>query len=145
MQFEIDDPRVIVEGRMTHDKFLVRFPSQQLRRVGDSLYRYYVAECSCLGGLTCMIGFHFPRHTLAKLEFYRKSYPQPFDAYVEYLQESYREFQYHFERAFGKPTCQAELNGFPDCAWKFDAADIVHQVTQRFTLEEHMEIHFRES
>lgn len=97
---------------------------------------YYTITCESLGGMKHELGFHFePRKNgkLNELEFFRKSYDDQ--------EASYKEFQNHFETAFGKPTyTQKGDEGFLSHQWNLKGTTIVHYVYDRFGPEEHMRI-----
>ena len=97
---------------------------------------YFTISGVSLGGLHHELGFHFlPRggDHLHVLEFFRRSYPDQ--------AASYREFQDHFERAFGLPTRSTPgTEGYPRHEWDAPGARVIHFVQDRFRLEEHMRI-----
>jgi hypothetical protein len=83
-----------------------------------------------------MLGFHFePRKygLLNELEFFRKDYSDQ--------EKSFKDFQSHFEKEFGKPNSESNANeGFKNYAWNFESVQIVHYVFDRFGPEEYMRI-----
>jgi len=97
---------------------------------------YFTISCVSLGGLHHELGFHFlPRggDHLHEFEFFRRSYPDQV--------ASYREFQKHFEHAFGPPTRSTPgTEGYSRHEWEAPGARIIHFVQDRFGLEEHMRI-----
>ena len=97
---------------------------------------YVLSDCVPIVGLRCKLGFHFiPRggDRLHELEFFRHSY--------EDQAQSFREFQQHFESAFGPPTTTRRgEEGYPTHEWALPGARIIHLVQERFGLEEHVRI-----
>lgn len=131
--FKIESPSVFVPWNISESKLASLFNSHHLRRV---THGYYTIACTSLGGLQSHLGFHFdPRRNgvLTELEFFRD---QSMD-----LRESFREFQTHLEKSFGKPadrTVGAE--GFPNVRWIAGSCEVVHFVFDRFGPEEHVRI-----
>jgi hypothetical protein len=130
--FTIEEPPISVAWGITEAELeaLVRAPG--LRRVTTA---YYTLPVTVLGGLRCMLGFHFrgPRGGLSELEFFRTAYPDP--------RASFEEFQRHFERAFGPPSItEPGAAGLPSHEWRLPRVTIVHAIVDRFGPEEHMRI-----
>lgn len=129
--FPIEDPAVTVPWDITADELIQLFASFSPRRV---THRYITLPVRVLGGLHCMLGFHFQdQRGLSELEFYRTAYPD--------LRASFEEFQRYFEQAFGPPL-QKEAGdaGFNSYTWHVPGASIIHFVLDRFGPEEHMRI-----
>jgi hypothetical protein len=134
--FRIDEPAVLVPWRVS-EKELEGLLEPVLRHVTD---KYWTARVSVLGGLRCILGFHFrgKRGELSELEFFRDSYPDQ--------ASSFDEFQRYFEKAFGSPTeCTSRSEWFPSYRWLVPGAEIIHLVLDRFGPEEHMRIRRREA
>jgi hypothetical protein len=129
--FIIDEPAVTVPWDSTE--------SDLQRLVGPGLHYvtagYWTARIKAMGGLTCVLGFHFDkaRGLLEELEFFRNSHTA--------LKQSFDEFQMYFERAFGAPTeCTPGTEGFPSYRWVVSGIEIRHYVFDRFGPEEHMRV-----
>lgn len=130
--FSIEQPVAFVPWGITETQ-LKALLGANLRHVTRG---YYTAHCKSLGGMEHELGFHFkPRANgrLLELEFFRQAYPCQ--------EESFKEFQDHFEHVFGAPsktfpgTC-----GLPSHEWQLKGVTIVHFVHDRFGPEEHMRI-----
>jgi hypothetical protein len=130
--FQLDDPRTFIPWEITQAD-LQRCLGNRLRKV---THGYFTISCSTLNGMSHELGFHFePRHSdhLTELEFFRRSYRDQVS--------SFRDFQTHFEEAFGPPTRQTDgTEGFPSYEWVVPGARIVHFVIDRFGPEEHMRV-----
>jgi hypothetical protein len=130
--FQIDEPDVFVPWSVSQAG-LRQLLDPRLREVTRG---YFTIPCTSLGGLRHGLGFHFDRQRsdhLSELEFYALS-ARPID-------ETYAEFQRHFEGAFGPATrTRPGTEGFALHEWIFPTARIVHLVQERFGPEEHMRI-----
>jgi len=130
--FTIEEPAVSVPWGITEPELEALIQARALRRVTRA---YYTLPVTVLGGLRCMLGFHFrgPSAGLSELEFFRTAYTDQ--------RASFEEFQRHFERTFGPPS-STELGdqGLPSHEWQLHGVSIVHYVLDRFGPEEHMRI-----
>lgn len=129
--FDINEPSVTVPWGITEaqlEKLLHQTPPRRVSRA------YLTIPVTVLGGLKCMLGFHFRDSAkLSELEFFRTAYPDQ--------RASFDEFQEYFERAFGAPTHTAEGDaGLPHYEWRLPGATIRHYVLDRFGPEEHMRV-----
>ncbi len=131
--FQIDNPNILVSWDIDEKILIDLFQGNKLKHVTTG---YYTTNCTSLNGLNCMIGFHFePRKNgkLKELEFFRESYSNQ--------QESFDNFQTHFENSFGKPNNSSKGNdGFNNYSWRINNIQIFHYVYDRFGSEEHMGI-----
>lgn len=130
--FTIEEPAVSVPWGITEAELVTLIEAPELRRVTRA---YYTLPATVLGGLRCMLGFHFlgRRGGLSELEFFRTAYPD--------LRASFEEFQRHVERVFGPPTRTSPGGeGLPSHEWRLSGVSIVHFVLDRFGPEEHMRI-----
>lgn len=129
--FAIEEPAVIVPWGATEDDILALLAPASPRRVTRG---YITARVRVLGGLDCMLGFHYRNAgRLSELEFFR--------AAPSLQRDSFDEFQRHVEQAFGPPSQTAEGDaGFPSHQWRLPGARIVHYVFDRFGPEEHLRI-----
>jgi hypothetical protein len=128
--FTIEKPAVSVPWGITESELEALIPG--VHRVTQS---YYSLPVTVLGGLRCMLGFHFRGSSggLSELEFFRTAYPDE--------RASFEEFQRHFEQVFGPPSHSAPvIQGFPRHEWRAPGISIVHFVADRFGPEEHMRI-----
>ena len=128
--FTIEAPSVSVPWGITEAELKALIPG--LRHVTRA---YHTLPVTVLGGLRCMLGFHFRSSSggLSELEFFRTAYPDQ--------RASFEEFQRHFERAFGPPSSsEPGDHGLPSCEWRLPGVSIVHYVLDRFGPEEHMRI-----
>jgi len=128
--FTIEEPAVSVPWGLTAAELEALVPS-----VRHVTHAYYTLPVTVLGGLDCMLGFHFrgPHGGLSELEFFRTAYPDQ--------RASFEEFQRHFEAAFGPPSAsESGYDGLPSCEWRLSGISIVHFVLDRFGPEEHMRI-----
>ena len=129
--FEIERPAISISWGISEaelQELLAKTPPRRVTR------RYFTLPVTVLGGLQCMLGFHFrdPGH-LSELEFFRTAYPDQ--------AASFDEFQQHFESSFGKPSRATDGDeGFPNYEWRLPGATIHHYVFDRFGPEEHMRI-----
>ena len=133
--FQIEEPDVFVPWGVSEAE-LSDLLGSHLRHVTDG---YYTVSCHSLGGMKHELGFHFePRHNgkLHELEFFRRSYADQAG--------SYKQFQRHFEQAFGPPDrTEPGTEGFASHEWHRPGAVIRHYVFDRFGPEEHMRIRRR--
>lgn len=133
--FQLEDPDVMVPWSISPVELEQLIVSSSLERVTEG---YYTTPVQCLGGLRCMLGFHFepPQEgMLQELEFFRSRSSH----YSQF--GSFEEFQRHFEAAFGRPTRASQSSEeFPSYTWALEDATIVHYVVDRFGPEEHMRI-----
>jgi hypothetical protein len=129
--FPIEDPPVSVPWGATEEQLVQLLASASPRRVTRG---YVTLPVQVLGGLNCMLGFHFrDSGRLSELEFFRTAYPDQ--------QASFDEFQRYFEQALGPPSrTEAGDQGFPLHEWRLPGARVVHYVFDRFGPEEHMRI-----
>lgn len=131
--FQLDSPNIFIPWGINEYFLLSLFNNRGLKRVTDG---YYTALCSSLNGLNCQIGFHFAPQENGKLnclEFFRTEYSD--------LENSYKEFQLHFEKQFGLPTISREgTEGYTEYLWIFENIAINHAVTEREGLIEYMQI-----
>jgi len=161
--FQIDEPDVFVPWGIEEEGLVNLLGNYGLKKFKKG---YYTLSCKFLGGLSCELGFHFEtkededkikefesyrksigkilkKHeltykparqgTLKELEFFRLSYPN--------LKESFEEFQFYFEKEFGKPKeSKPDQNGFMNHVWRFESVSIYHYVIDRFGPEEQMRI-----
>ena len=129
--FPIEHPAVSVPWGVTEEQLLGILASASARRVTRE---YITLPVRILGGLDCMLGFHFRDNgCLSELEFFRTAYTDQ--------RASYEEFQRHFEQALGPPSrTQAGDEGFPSHEWYVPGARVVHYVFDRFGPEEHMRV-----
>jgi hypothetical protein len=131
--FQIYKPNIFIPWDIDENTLTDLFKDNQLKRVTNG---YYTANCTSLGDLTCLIGFHFQpqsKGTLNELEFFRANYDNQ--------QKSFDEFQTSFVKAFGQPTYTKKgEEGFNKYVWQFGKIQIVHYVFDRFGHEEHMRI-----
>jgi len=129
--FDIESPAIRVPWKTTVDGLLRLLEIAPPRAVTRN---YYTLPVQVLGGLKCMLGFHFRNDgQLGELEFFRTAYPDQ--------ESSFHEFQSHFESTFGAPTRTAPGDeGFPSHEWHLAGATIVHYILYRFGPEEHMRI-----
>jgi hypothetical protein len=128
--FTIEDPAVSVPWGIAESELEALIPG--LRHVTRG---YCTLPVTVLGGLRCMLGFHFRGSTggLSELEFFRTAYPDQ--------RASFDEFQRHFEQAFGPPSSSVPGDqGLPSLEWRLPGISIVHYVFDRFGPEEHMRI-----
>jgi hypothetical protein len=128
--FTIEDPAVSVPWGVAEAELKARIP--ELHHVTRG---YYTLPVTVLGGLRCMLGFHFRGSSggLSELEFFRMAYPDQ--------RASFEEFQRHFEHAFGPPSISARGDQeFPSYEWRLPGVSIVHYVFDRFGPEEYMRI-----
>jgi len=128
--FAIEDPAVSVPWGISESELNVLIPG--LHHVTPA---YYTLPVTVLGGLRCMLGFHFrgSRGGLSELEFFRTAYPDQ--------RASFEEFQRHFEQAFGPPSSSKPGDqDLPSHEWRLSSISIVHCVFDRFGPEEHMRI-----
>jgi len=128
--FAIEDPSVVVPWGASETELEALLPG--VRRVTRA---YYTLPVAVLGGLRCMLGFHFRGADggLSELEFFRTSYAD--------RRASYDEFQRHFEAVFGPPSSSRPGGeGFSSHEWRLPGVSIVHYVRDRFGPEEHMRI-----
>lgn len=129
--FELEEPTVTVPWGITETELQELLAPSPLNRVTRG---YITLPVKVLGGLQCMLGFHFRSSgKLSELEFFRKAYPDQ--------QASFDEFQRHFESTFGTPSrCVRNDEGFPHYEWRLPGATIHHYAFDRFGLEEHMRV-----
>lgn len=128
--FTIENPAISVPWGISESELQARIPG--VTRVTEG---YCTLPAIVLGGLRCMLGFHFrsANLSLSELEFFRTAYPDQ--------RASFEEFQRHFEQAFGPPTRSLPgPPGLPRHEWHVPGATIVHCVIDRFGPEEHMRI-----
>lgn len=131
--FPLEKPAVSIPWGIRESELKTLFSAGELRRVTNA---YYTAPVRILGGLECMLGFHFrgKRSTLSELESFRMDYSDQ--------RASFDEFQTYFEESFGSPTSTtAGSEGFPSHEWRVPGATIRHYVFDRFGPEEHMRVH----
>jgi len=131
--FQIEEPRLFIPWNINEKTLNDLFEHEELHHV---ITGYYTATCKSLNGLFCKIGFHFePRENghLNELEFFRERYDNQ--------QESFDDFQNHFEKEFGQPSNSRKgTEGFTDFLWVIKDIQIVHYVFNRYGPEEHMRI-----
>ena len=131
--FQIDTPNIFVPWNINGGQLESLFKTHDLNHVTTG---YYTIKSESLNGLKCNIGFHFKpanEGLLKEFEFYFET--------GEKLENTFKQFQYHFEREFGKPGKQ--MHGYPgysDFEWILDDIQIIHRVIDRFGPEEHMRI-----
>jgi hypothetical protein len=131
IEFEIEDPDVVVRWTMSEEQLLQALPSQPHWVTSG----YYTLDCTSLNGLQCVLGFHFWDGRLGELEFFRRDYSD--------LQASYDDFQRHLEATFGPPTDRDDgsySKTMPHYVWEFDGAEVRHGVLDRFGPEEHVSL-----
>ena len=130
--FRIEDPDVFVPWGIDENKLIDLLPRASLRKVTDG---YYVIPCTSLGGLRHTLGFHFrPSQDgrLWELEFFLEQ---------SLSSRTYREWQQHLERAFGKSDTNVPADfGFERHEWHIGSIEVIHTVVDRFTEEEHVRI-----
>ncbi|KRE23290.1 hypothetical protein [Paenibacillus sp. Soil522] len=134
--FQLEKPDCFIPWNVTQEG-LVKLFANHKHDIKIVTNGYYTIECTSLNGLIHRLGFHFqPRESdyLKMLEFFRSSYPD--------LNESFKEFQQHFENSFGPPTKSFPRNseGYPSYEWNLgkwrQQITIRHYVFDRFELEE---------
>ena len=129
--FAVEEPEVAIPWGISEVELEALLPATPPRRVTQG---YSTLPVTVLGGLRCMLGFHFlDAGRLSELEFFRTAYPD--------RRASFEEFQRHFEAVFGVPVRSAEGGeGFPSYEWRLPGATIHHYVLDRFGPEEHMRV-----
>ena len=131
--FQIDTPNIFVPWNINAGQLETLFKDHKLNHVTTG---YFTISCESLNGLQCNIGFHLTpanEGLLKEFEFYFETGEKP--------EETFKQFQFHFEREFGKPV--KEINryqGYPDFEWILGDVQIIHKVIDRFGPEEHMRI-----
>lgn len=129
--FKINEPDVFIPWNIKEKALSRKLKKYGLRKVGSG---YYTIACEPLIGLRCMLGFHFEltkNGILEYLEFFRKDYSD--------IKKSFENFQFHFEKTFGKPTSERDGDeGYKNYEWDLDTVQISHYVYDRFGPEEHM-------
>lgn len=135
--FQIERPNVFIPWDIKQNELRELFEGKELRQVASG---YYTSKCTCLGNLSCHLGFHFnlvKSGTLKELEFFRDDYSNP--------EESFDEFQNHFTSNFGNPSHVSKgSEGYQNFEWRFGNIQILHFVFDRFGPEEHMRIRMLE-
>lgn len=129
--FELEEPLMMVPWGATEAELEELLGPSRAYRVTRG---YMTLPVKALGGLRCMLGFHFRGSgKLSELEFFRTAYPDQ--------RASFDEFQRYFEGTFGTPSrCVEGDEGFPHYEWRLPGATINHYVFDRFGPEEHMRV-----
>ena len=145
--FQVEEPQVFIPWDITTTDFLTLAHHRHLDRLKRITEHYYVLSCTILDGLQINLGFHFrggegkpeaPGH-LEELEIFRDTTPD--------LQASYREFQAHLTRAFGRPTTtktESMQTPLPTVYWTVEGSNIYqyvlvrHYILDRYGPEEHV-------
>ena len=133
--YKIDNPDIFIPWEISQSHFEALLKGHPFKKVTSN---YYTIECTSLGGLNHMLGFHFELKKgsnlchLKLLEFFRKAYPD--------YEESFIEFQKYFTNKFGNPTREYPINaeGFPAYEWSISYIQIHHYIMDRFGLEERL-------
>lgn len=125
-------PRVSLPWKLTRNEIAEIFAMSDLTLVTKDYY--VVSVCVFEESFCCNMGFHLMDDKVYKLEFFRP--PEYFKNGT--IKDSYAGFQEILVGFFGLPKKVSKWK----CIWKFNDFEVVHDLFERFDLEEHVEIHF---
>ncbi len=135
--FQIEEPNIFIRWGIPESELLKEIAIANPKKITDG---YFAIECTSLGGLNHMLGFHFEPKVcgqLIELEFFRKRQPNLPDISV-----SFQEFQQHLESAFGSPATKRKNGAYDVFGWVFGNITITHLIQDRFEPEEHVRIKY---
>jgi hypothetical protein len=148
MSFVIESPNIAIYSKMPLSALFEALASASVTPHCVTTH-YYCIQCLALNGVDCDLGFHFiddisaaNEPVLENLEFFRadRYYKRLGLQHEQAVHESFKEFQQHLESIYGRATLRVKSAEFPIYRWLLRDAHILHQITERFMLEEYLNI-----
>ena len=124
-------PRVLLPWKLTRNEIEEIFAMSDLTLVAEDYY--VVSVCVFEESFCCNMGLHLMDDKVCKFELFRP--PEYFENCT--IEDSYAGFQEILVGFFGLPKKASKWKSI----WTFKDFEVVHDLFERFDLEEHVEIH----